>query len=425
MSGLLDSILNNTGSVAPRIVSENHDVSQINFVAGLSDPGEMIRCGYLPEIRRRANEGDAEYAERIRPIVMALPQAERDLIMRSAQRRARLDTSNGRVNAAFAGKAPWHGLGVVVNGAMTSAEALSLAGLNWQVKKEQLSFTFNGATKPADSWGIIRQDTGDYLGTVGSRYEPVQNEEGFKFLDSAIGQFGARYESAGAIYGGKSVWMLAHMPAQRFNVNGDQIEPYVIFTNCHDGTGAAYCYPTTVRVECANTFRTATRERSKGLSIRHTGKVLAKIESAKKVLGLAVTGFEEFKAAAETLVAKKAEIKPYATSVLDAIFAETEAKLQERLDNSLEHEIAEAAWERHQTKRREMLAEIMERYEAGRCHPAGTAWAAFNAVTEYADHHEGRQRGDAQTRLSRRFESTLAGERDELKQVAFSQALAL
>ncbi len=422
MANLLDSILNDT---APRIISAQHDAQQINFVAGLSDPGEMIRCGYLPELRRHAGESDADYAERIRPLVMALPQAERDVILKAALRRASLDTSNGRVHAAFALKPAWHGLGTVVDGVMTSKEALRLAGLDWQVTKQQLSYTFGGVVKPADSWGIIRQDNGAFLGAVGSRYKPIQNTEGFAFLDGVIGDYGARYESAGSLYNGKSVWMLAHMPKQRFSVSGDEIEPYVLFTNCHDGSGAAYCYPTTVRVECANTFRTSIGDRSKGLSIRHTGNVREKIEQAKEALGLAVAGFKQFKEAAQSLVQKQADVEAYAKSVIDAIFEDTSEERSEPI-SGVEKELSDAAWANQNSKRRVMLAEIMERYESERCHPKGTAWAAFNAVTEFADHHEqGRQRGDAQTKLSRRFESTLAGERDAIKQVAFTQALAL
>ena len=60
-ANLLDSILS-----SPRIVAERNDPNAINFVAGLADPGEMIRCGYLPEIRRQDGEQDGEYAERWR-----------------------------------------------------------------------------------------------------------------------------------------------------------------------------------------------------------------------------------------------------------------------------------------------------------------------------------------------------------------------
>jgi len=190
---LFDSLMRETNmDRSPRIVSEQHDTSAINFVTGLSDPGEMIKCGYLPQLRRREGERDAEYAERIRPLVMALPQAERDVIMNAAVKRAALDTSNGKVSAAFAGRAPWHGLGTVVDRAMTSDEALNLANMNWRVSKEQLSYEHDGMKRHAEAWGIVRTDTGDCLGTVGSRYMPVQNQEGFAFLDKVIGEYGAR-----------------------------------------------------------------------------------------------------------------------------------------------------------------------------------------------------------------------------------------
>lgn len=419
--------------VQSRVISEQHNPNAINFVAGMSDPGEMIRCGYRPELRRMAGEQDREYAERIRPLVMALPQAERDIIMNAAIKRASIDTSNGRVNAAFALKPPWHGLGTVVDGVMSSADAIRLAGLDWKVIKQQLFFESPiGPWKQADgTYGIVRQDTGAYLGTVGSRYNPIQNSQGFEFLDGVIGEFGAKYESAGSIYGGKSVWMLAHMPSRRFAVNGDTIEPYALFTNCHDGTGAAWCFPTTVRVECANTFRTASRDKGKGLSIRHTGNVKSKISAARNALGLAVEGFEQFKDQAQSLVSKTADPKAFADSVLDDILDLTRAEINEGLTavqakTGLEDDEAYKYLQSRVERRGEILDDIMQRYESERCHPRGTAWAAFNAVTEHADHHTiGRQASDKTTRLSRRFESTLAGERDELKQLAFAKALAL
>lgn len=109
MNDLLSAAVAATESArvaAPTVVSEQHDLSCINWVAGLSDPGEMFRCGYLPEIRRQDGEQDAEYAERIRPIVMALPKHERDKIMGAAIRRAGLDVSTGKIAVMVAGQAP-------------------------------------------------------------------------------------------------------------------------------------------------------------------------------------------------------------------------------------------------------------------------------------------------------------------------------
>lgn len=432
---LLDHIIDNHGSGAS-VVSQQHDLGGINWVAGLSDPGEMIACGYLPEIRRRAGEQDTEYAERIRPIVMALPQEQQDMIMGAAIKRAALDTTGGKVRVMTAGQLPWHGLGVNIDKACTSAEAIRFAGLDWAVSKEQLTYTFDGKTLDADAWGIIRQDTGDFLGAVGSRYAPIQNVDGFAFLDGVLEQFGARYETAGSVYGGKKVWMLAHLPKQAFTINGgDEVEPYVLFENCHDGTGAANCYPTAVRVVCANTLRVSTTDRHKGMSIRHTGSVKGKISAAQDALGMSVHGFEEFKTQAETLYHKPMEIRHYAHDVLDAVLDITQAQAMMGADalaaslkvTEAQRELERKSFQRQIERRGEVLADILERYESERCGIGsirGTAWAAFNAVTEHADHNTlGKQAKDQETRLSRRFESTISGQADEMKQTALQIAL--
>jgi len=435
----LEDILNETeqsngNGTGLLVLSEQHDTSAINFVAGLSDPGEMIRCGYRPELRRMRDETDAMYAERIRPLVMALPQNERDVIMGAAIARAGLDTTTGKVAAAFVGVLPWHGLGTTVSGAMTSEEAIRLAHMDWQVGKIQLSYPWGEGYKGAEAWGIVRQDTGAFLGAVGSRYQPIQNSEGFKFLDGVLAQYGAKYESAGSLHGGKTVWMLAKMPDRSFHVNGDTIEPYALFTNRHDGSGAAWCYPTAVRVECNNTLRTSAKDRSKGLSIRHTGDIADKIRSAQNALGVAVKGFEEFRVAGEHLATKPCDIHHYASDVLDAVLDVTEAQASMGADllastlaeTQAQRDLMAKSFQKKIERRGEIMDDILSRYESERCHPRGTAWGCLNAITEHADHNTfGRQASDEMNRLSRRLESALAGDRDELKQVALQTAMAL
>ena len=40
---------------------------------------------------------------------------------------------------AYVGRTPWHGLGVQVQGeAMTAAQAIEMAGLDWTVSKQQV-----------------------------------------------------------------------------------------------------------------------------------------------------------------------------------------------------------------------------------------------------------------------------------------------
>lgn len=437
---LLDSIIENHGS-APKVLSTQNDLNKINWVAGLSDPGEMIGCGMYQQLRRHAGEADAAYQARIEVELQALPADVRNKITTAmkaaATKRAGLDTSGGRVRVMVAGQLPWHGLGVNVDKAVTSEEAIKLAGLDWDVKKVQLHYSINGVDHVAnDTFGIVRLDTDEYLGSVGSRYKPIQNVHGFDFLDGVLSDFGAKYETAGSLYGGKQVWMLAHLPKQAFTINGgDEIEPYVIFSNCHDGSGSAWCYPTSVRVVCANTFRLSKGEKSKGLSIRHTGNVKDKIKVAQTALGFAVQSFEQFKEDAETMYHKKIEIESYASELLDAVLDITQAEVDKGADvlaaaitkDSVQRDLEVKKLQKKIDKREKVLEEILERYEGERCgfgDMRGTAWAGFNAVTEYADHSkQGRKVGDEEERASRRFESVLIGEMDNMKQVAYEMAM--
>lgn len=95
------------------------------------------------------------------------------------------------------------------------------------------------------------------------------------------------------------------------------------------------------------------------------------------------------------------------------------------LTDPTERENARLDWDRKITARGDLLDDILNRYDSSRCAPAGSVWAAFNAVTESADHRKpNREAKEADVRRSRRFESILTGPADQLKQVAYAQAVA-
>jgi phage/plasmid-like protein (TIGR03299 family) len=435
---LLDTIISGMGGDRVDVVSEQHDANRINWVA---DPGEMIACGYLPQIRRKAGEADAAYQLRITPIVMALPQRDQDRIMGAAKKRAGLDTSNGRVNLMVAGQPAWHGLGVRVAEAANSLQTVELSGLGWTVRKTALSYPAGEGMKEADGvFGIVRNDTNAYLGTVGSRYQPIQNADGFAMLDSVLGEFGAKYEAAGSLYGGKRVFMLVRLPEQAFSVGSrDKVEAFALFTNPHDGSAVAECFATSNRVVCANTLRIARSGQKDGLRIRHTGDLKSKVRDAQSALGITVREFKSFAADAEVMGRTPvADVRHYADDVLDAVLDMTAADALKGSDalaaalqvTEAERELAAKSFERKIERRGEVLEDILSRYESERCGlngQRGTAWAALNAVTESADHGKlgGRFTGTENARASRRFESILTGDADEAKQVAYQSAMAL
>ncbi len=180
-------------------------------------------------------------------------------------------------------KAPWHGLGIKVNAALTSKEALISAGLDWKVLQEPV-YTSVGEVISGYKANIRNTDR-NILGIVSDRYKIVQNEEAFEFTDALLGE-GVRYETAGSLADGKIVWMLAKMP-QKYIISGDAIEPYLVFSNTHDGSKAIRVAMTPVRVVCQNTLNLALKGAQRSWSARHTSNVLNRLDEARETLQLA------------------------------------------------------------------------------------------------------------------------------------------
>lgn len=178
---------------------------------------------------------------------------------------------------------PWHGLGTRVMEAPGSEDALELAGLNWKVRQEPI-YTDNNLLIPGYKANVRDLDD-KVLGVVTDRYKVVQNDEAFAFTDGLLGE-GVRYETAGALLDGRKVWILARMPRE-FIINGEQISPYLVFSNTHDGSGAIKVAVTPIRVVCNNTLNLALSTAKRSWSMVHTGDVQGKMEEAKQTLFMA------------------------------------------------------------------------------------------------------------------------------------------
>ena len=148
---------------------------------------------------------------------------------------------------------PWHGLGTEVSEAPASLDALVYAGLDWRVEQKEV-YTEDGTPIPGYKVNVRSTDHAA-LGIVSDRYKVVQNEAAFQFTDDLLGE-GVTYETAGALQGGRKVWLLARMP-QRYVIAGDEITPYMVFMNSHDGSSGVKVAMTPIRVVCQNTLNLA------------------------------------------------------------------------------------------------------------------------------------------------------------------------
>lgn len=210
---------------------------------------------------------------------------------------------------------PWHNLGVSVQEAPESSVALEVAGLNWEVLQKPI-YTDSGE-EIAGYKANVRNIDGKVLGVVSNRYKVVQNEEAFAFTDELLGN-GVRYETAGSLQEGRKVWLLARLPRE-YIIMGEQISPYLVFSNSHDGSGAVKVAITPIRVVCNNTLNLALSTAKRSFSMIHTGDVKGKVQEARQMLLMAEEYMSSLGVEFERLRAKKLrdnQVKDYIEQLL-------------------------------------------------------------------------------------------------------------
>jgi len=193
----------------------------------------------------------------------------------------------------------WHKLGYAVNKAVTSMEAISLANLDFKVRKAQTyinRFIPDGSIKEIpNTFALVRNDN-DYCltqngNTITKQYQVVQNNEAFNFFDNIVGSGEATYHTAGCLFNGEIIFITAKLPKTCFIKNDDKIDLYLLLTMKHDGRGCIKVKFTPIRVVCNNTLNSALKGGS--IDIRHTGDMQVKLANITKTLNLISKQTEE------------------------------------------------------------------------------------------------------------------------------------
>lgn len=353
-----------------------------------------------------------------------------------------INIENGQAAFFSHRQSAWHGLGQVVERPVTDAEAINLAGLNWDVRAVPLKREDGPDISSHKS--LVRADTNETLGVVGSGYSIVQNSRLFEFLRGLEGYTDVTIETAGALGKGETVWVLAHVPTLQFDIKGDPHKCYLAAINYHNGMGHLTILPTCVRIVCQNTMRMATEAQvlgtlTSGFYIRHTSGIEEAIQRVQQAYVETTPMWKRTKELLNGLAAAPLSeekitrlfTEPWDTPQLQNEDAEPEtptilATTAERAD---ERQLAKSIREGREKRLREILA-------SQTCQLPGTKdtlFSAYNAVTEYVE-YEGvtRVRGDVsssarnQATRQQRFKSAnLGGNGDRVKARAFKLALSL
>lgn len=317
-------------------------------------------------------------------------------------------TVHGKHSMAYFGDVPWHQLGTKLDQPATASEAISAAGLDYEVNLQSL-WTSAGDPVP-NRQAVVRQDTSELLGVVGKGYQPIQNHECFSFLDSVVADGGLRYHTAGALGRGERVWMLAKLPGQ-IQVAGseDTTEKFLLLSNSHDGTSALRVYFTPIRVVCANTLAMAERRsRKEGISIIHKGDLATKVSEAQEILGFANRFYDDLDGKINRL----------------ASYHPSREQLQEYFES-----LYPDRRETPSARTRNIRSTLLQLFESGRGQEIAASrrsmWSAYNAITEYIDHHRSTRGTSENQRSERRLDSAWFGSGARLKAIAWREALAL
>ena len=134
-----------------------------------------------------------------------------------------LDTSRGQA-ALYSSVPAWHQLGTIVPGGTSNVDdVLTLGGIDYDVLRRPVEFR-NSLDGPhlqlPEHFVTARNDTGAGLGVVGSKYEVLQNRDAFAFLQDLVDRYDVVWESAGAVRGGRRVFISMRLPGRTARIEG-------------------------------------------------------------------------------------------------------------------------------------------------------------------------------------------------------------
>jgi len=292
-----------------------------------------------------------------------------------------IDELTGEASFASLRQPAWHNLGTVFEEEVNTQQMLKLAHLDeWNVRLEDVaipenfesdkSYSFVTRTNPFD------KTKNDVLGVVGERYVPLQNEDLFSFGDNLL-DGGGRWETAGSIKGGRQVFgSIALTNSITLDPKGiaDKIDNYLLINTSHDGSIAIQASITPVRVVCANTLNLALssfkgkKAAKQSFKIRHTSTAEGKIAVAREALGLANAYIDEFSKMANEMIGK---------TITDNQFMEIVTLAYPEPEKD-----AKGSFKKYNGK-----VDLLQGIYRGQYNDtiSGTAWGAYNALTERLD----------------------------------------
>ena len=270
----------------------------------------------------------------------------------------------------------FNALGVPLMSTTNAAEALEKGGLSgWNLRKvPAYCYDENGKKiamegRNAIIWDDPTSGKTRFMGDVGNAHTLIQNEEQVEFLNTFAERSGATFETAGIARKGRVVFVTLKLPGD-LNIGSDKVDNYVASINSHDGSMQHTMMVAPMRFACMNMFNMALKNHSHMIRVRHTRNAVSRLRTeADMLLDQAFAYMDEFKAVADQLANTALTQDRFEQIILEE-FGPTE-------------DMSPAISARRTAKVDEMFALFAGNTVKG---VEGTAWAGFNAITEWLEH---------------------------------------
>lgn len=258
--------------------------------------------------------------------------------------------------------ATWEAVGSNISAATSVEEALKISGLDYTVEKVPV-FLEDGTPIPG-AFCTKKEGTNDTFGVVGSQFEIIQNQEALSFVDNLVSE-GLTFVKAGENH--KMLYLIGKLPS--IEVLGDEVTPYLIFQNSHNGSTTLKATIAPLRIVCQNQFNLTFRKAVNKISLRHTKSIKGRLHTAQRVLLQNTEYLSEFQKQALGLAQEKVSKKQVDT-LLDGIF-------------EIKPEFNPTQVRRMEEKRDRFLSA----YQADdNQNFLGTKWGLINAYTDFVTH---------------------------------------
>ena len=322
-------------------------------------------------------------------------------------------------------KPAWHRLGVVVDGTLSAREAFRMAKADFHVSGRPV---FDADMQPIAGYqAITRMDTGRTLSVMTETYTPIQNDSLIRIAEALHEDI--NMDAVCVLSQGKKVTFTARIRgAEGDVVPGDPVQQYLVGCTSHDGSIPFQLLFSPIRVVCQNTLSAALgvangqRHRDTSIRIRHTKNADSLIAMLPELVDVRrrqfIGGLEELRHMAAT-PCSMTQFRNYITTV----FAD-----------QLQGTINDVRGDKSTARPRVLedlpgWSSVLRKFEgeaigSNLIASSGTAWAAYQAVTEFMSHECGKSK-DPTEAARKRLEAMYWGQAHETINLAHSAALAI